>query len=124
MQNAGSRVWMGRLGIFTSLAIWLVSLPVLGRSLGANQAATGRGLYHVGRGAAGPPALHAVAVLWGFLFVVLQLLAPLLMSFTLRAVYRLRVAVCLSISALCSIALDIVGMVAMLVWLRIEVGGG
>ena len=115
---------MGRLGVVASLGIWLLSLPVLWQSLAANQAAVGRGLYHVGRGSAGPDSLHGRAVLWGGLFVLLQLLAPLLLSFTLRACYEWRTAVCVSISTACSMLLDAVGIFSMLVWLRIRVGVG
>ena len=115
---------MGRLGMLASAGIWLLSLPVLWQSLAANQAAVGRGLYHVGRDAAGPDSLHGRALLWGGVFVLLQLLAPLLLSFTLRACYGLRTAVCVSISSGCSILLDVVGVVSMLVWLRIQVGAG
>lgn len=122
MTNVRFGAWRGRVGNLASLVTWLVSFPVLGQSLAANQAAAGRGLYHIGRGMQGPDALHARAVLWGLLFVLLQLLAPLLLCFTLRAFYRLRMAVCISITTACLLALDALGIFAMLVWLRIKVG--
>ena len=124
MPNVRLEARNGRIGVIASLVLWLLSVPVLWRALAANEAAEGRGLYHLGRGSAGAGTLHAIAVIWSLAFILLQLLAPLLLGFTLRASYGWRAAVCVSFSAGCALLLDGLGLFAMLIWLRLSVGSG
>ena len=113
----------GQIGIVASLFLWLVSLPVLGLAMQANQAAWRGNAYRV-VGVNEIRWLHGIAVIWSLVFVLLQLMAPLLLAFTMRAFYRFRSAVCFSISAGCAFMLDALGLLALLVWLRFRLGAG
>ena len=114
----------GQLGIAASLLVWAVSLPVLALVMQANQAAWRDGAFRGAELHEKLMWLHAAAVFWSLVFVLLQLVAPLLLAFTLRATYRLRSAVCFSIGAGCAFLLDVVGLFAMLIWLRFRLGVG
>ncbi len=89
----------------------------------AAQAASFAGFYQV-RSAADSRHLHLIAVIWTLLFVVLQLVAPLLLAFTLRASYKWRSAVCFTIGVGCFLLLDAAGLFGVLVWLRFRLGSG
>ena len=98
---------LGRAGIAVSLLLWVASVPVLGLAMRANGVASA-----------------GAAVVWGLLFVGLQLAGSLLLAFTLRAAYGLRAAVCFAIGAGCGMLLDAVGLFGLLVWLRFRLGAG
>ena len=114
----------GQLGIVASLVVWGLSVPALGFAMRATQAGSYAGLYHAARSSDDVRTFHVLAVVWGTIFVVLQLAAPLLLTFTLRAFYRLRSAVCFTISVGCSLVLDALGMLSLLIWLRWRLGVG
>ncbi len=115
----------GWAGILASLFVWLLSVPVLGMAMRSNEAAfVVLARREPGRAHGNIALLHASAVLWGLGFIGLQLLAPLLLAFTLRAAYRLRTAVCFTISAGCAMLLDGLGLLALLVWMGLTLGVG
>ena len=116
----------GRLGLAISLLVWGASVPALAFSMQANEAAflvlrqRSSSLKYESRAG----ELHGHALLWGMAFVALQLSAPLLLAFTLRAEYRLRSAVCFALSAGIAMALDGLGLLGLLAWLRWTLGAG
>ena len=109
-----------------SLLVCSASVPVLAFAMRANEAASlrfrrhGFGLEHE----SSADMLHTQALLWGVLFVALQLAAPLLLAFTLRAAYRLRSAVCFALGAGIAMTLDALGLFGLLVWLWWTLGSG
>lgn len=100
--------WLERGGVLASLALWGLSLPVLALLLRSIDVAPSQ----------------AGVVLWGLLFVGLQLAGPLLLAFTLRAARRWRTAVCFTCGAACGMLLDAAAMAGLLLWLRVRVGAG
>ena len=114
----------GPFGMIASVGIWMTSVPVLGFVMQANQAAWRGDPYRVAQSSGNLRLFHATAVLWGLVFVLQQLAAPLLLSFTLRALYRWRSAVCFTIGWGWFILLDGLGLLGMLVWLRFRLGAG
>ncbi len=108
-----------------SWLIWLLSIASLGLAMEANQTADLQARWDgLHQRVTSIEHLHGVAVLWVLLFVVLQLSSPLLMAFTLRAVYRLRTAVCFTVAAGGAMVLDALGLFGMLMWLRFSLGTG
>ena len=114
----------GLLANVASLGVWMLSVPALGFAMRATQAGSYAGLYHAARSRADLRTFHVLAVVWGTVFVVLQLAAPLLLAFTLRAFYRLRSAVCFTIGVGCSLLLDALAIFGLLVWMRWRIGVG
>ena len=121
-EQLGSRA--GQLGVTASLLLWAASAWVLVFAMQANEVAWKQGLYGRAAGGGEIRSLHVRAVIWSLLFVLLQLVAPLLLAFTLRSFYRLRSAVCFSIGVGCGFFLDAFGLLSMLIWLRFRVGVG
>ncbi len=116
---------LGRAGIVVSLLVWSVSVPVLALAMRANEAAFVQLRWpSLGREQDSVRELHTHAVLWGLVFVALQLTAPLLLAFTLRAAYRLRSAVCFTLGAGAAMVLDALGLFGLLVWLGWTLGAG
>jgi hypothetical protein len=116
-------VWLGRLGVTSSLLGYLISFVVLDLAMysnGVNGSAVGvRGGMAASRGTT---QMHAQTVAWCFLFGVLQIVSPLLFAITLRARYGFRTAVCCCCSVSLSLLLNSVAMAGMLVWLRVTMG--
>ena len=117
--------WPGRVGVAAGLLAWGLSVPVLAAMMQANEEASHLERTHGFAGAARSIThLHATAVVETVVFIALQITSLLLLTFTLRAAYRLRTAVCFTVGAAVPMLLDGLGLFALLVWLRLSLGAG
>jgi hypothetical protein len=105
-------------GLLAGLLLWMLSAGALALSMRANLAASLQQRTHVFAGATLQIRhLHSIAVAWSLSFTTLQLLSMLVVTFVVRACYRLRAAICFTFGAGSVMLGDLLGLLGMLVWL-------
>jgi hypothetical protein len=113
---------LGLAGLAFGAGLWALSAASLAVAMRQNLDASQLGSVHSLAGKAAMTHLHQAALAWAFGFTLLQLASFLVCAFVFRAAWRLRTALCYTLSGFLLMAGDCFGLFCLLVWLRLSLG--
>ena len=116
---------LGWIGILLACMIWVASVLALAYAMDHLERASSLLHTHPVRGIpVKESSSDLLALLWSFVFTLLQLASFLLSAFVFRAFWRMRSAVCFSLAAGLVIAGHAAALLALLIWLGLTPGAG
>jgi hypothetical protein len=113
---------LGITGLACGAGLWALSAAALAFAMRQNLDVSQLTPLHSAAGRTAAAHLHGAAVAWALGFTLLQLASFLVCAMVFRAAWRLRTALCYTLSGFLLMAGDCFGLFCLLVWLRLSLG--